>query len=302
LVLLVRRRSVELRRRMLPWLLAGSFAIICAIMTTVLRAQLGVAQSTASRYVTFSIWLPISMVMLIPAICSDLSAHYSHGQNEQSPGASQRMLALAPGFLLGIAVSTQIFCITRVAQSYKIALCDRLWGKAILMLMKITPAHEALTHLVHNDEKQLLSVADALDQLGYLQLPLMTSAGVKESDVSTDKVEGDTNQYNVVPVDQIHMGGWAYFPDKKRPADWIAFSYDDLQGRPILFTVAMIRVGREDVSNYMDNEDYRLSGWDAVFPVTIFPPQPRSLKIRVWAIDTDNGKFRGLERTFDVNR
>jgi hypothetical protein len=60
------RKSGTLALSVLPWLGLGGYGLSCAVLTTVARAEWGVAQALALRYVPFSNLLWISLAVLVP--------------------------------------------------------------------------------------------------------------------------------------------------------------------------------------------------------------------------------------------
>ena len=73
----LKRRQHALCRRMLVWLLVGAFALSSAMEASLFRAGLGADQALASRYVTFSICLPVALVILVALICVRVQKQFS---------------------------------------------------------------------------------------------------------------------------------------------------------------------------------------------------------------------------------
>ena len=68
LYMLVYRREFDLVRQMAGWLVIGAYAMASAAATTLGRFGLGLESSLASKYTTFSIYLTIALIHLVPIL------------------------------------------------------------------------------------------------------------------------------------------------------------------------------------------------------------------------------------------
>src|SRR5205085_2792300 len=75
-------RAPDLTRQLLCWLLLGAYAILSAGLITIGRAGFGLAQSLSTRYTTYTLYLPLALVYLLPLV--------AHTQAQQHFGAALR--------------------------------------------------------------------------------------------------------------------------------------------------------------------------------------------------------------------
>ena len=69
----------SLLERMIGWIMIGFYSIVSALITSVGRVGFGVESALASRYTTFSIYLIVAIIHLLPVVFSHIySQRYLH--------------------------------------------------------------------------------------------------------------------------------------------------------------------------------------------------------------------------------
>jgi hypothetical protein len=276
---------------MLVWIAVGGFGLLSGVMAACSRAGMGVDQPlTSCRYVSFAIYLPVAIVALLAIV-----------------------IEAAPARLIGFAracfVSFAILMIVLVPltwpdafeQSRRFAIQLRE-GKASLLLCQILPENPMLPLLVYPDLQPTLEQSRRLNDIGYMQPPLVLSADaqkIREPDSDHATAQGHFDRMFRSKPGYMTAAGWAISNIRSAPADTVILTYDNALGEPIIFTIADVRRRRDDIAAQF-GDDYAFCGWLAEFPLARIPQDLPRTTIAAWAFNTDTGRAIKLRGTISM--
>ena len=273
MIVLVRRRNYyALRARAAPWVAVAGFAVLSACMACITRIGFGPTQALASRYTTFSLLLPISLIPLVTLSGQALAGKRRSLTTQVSLGLCTVIVALF--------TMTLRFGIERMQSAFQ----ARAMGRTALTFLKTIPQKELLETTVHPSLKYLAIFAPRADALHLLYPPLigpdtlkqlMNSAPVTDSHCGTlDKIEksGD-NIYKI--------SGRTTKCDSECSLDCIILSYASRQAQRMAFTLAF-PVARH-------------SEWNASFLGSMIPGTGPH-EIEAWAFDISRTHLCKLDR------
>ena len=281
----------ELCGRMRVWFAVAAFSVITGIMGALSRGGYGLDQAVTSRYVTLSIFLLVALINLVPMICDDLRARL--------PGEWTRRLYQAPALLAAIILTVQMMGYPTALDNIDKLRQGRLGGKGVLLLLNAVPDSQAVADEVHSNVPELIEEANALNQLGYLNPPLLAgsdASGVCQPEPSPPGVVlGTFEKFQPdVSKNQATASGWAVFPALRRPADEVFFTYQATEDHPVIFAVAEFVMSRDDVVNTFHMDSYKQSGWVGMLPLGPLTHHDLTLTVRAWALDTRTAKAYAL--------
>lgn len=284
----------DLTYRMAGFLMIGSYTVISALVTTLGRISFGVEQALAARYTTFSLYLPIVLIHLIPIIIDD--------------AVKRNLITISKKiiYIITLAFATFIIFLHLLTSNHavkygmRIAKIERLQGKACLLFINVAPNQECLAtkvlpyySLYPYNIGVLKDKANALNGFGLLNPSLVSSKKIKDIAVTGEE---SSDSYGYGWFDSIVKGkgdeyvasGWARLLDRKEPADAVVLTYEDAKGEDIVFAVSSKRVERPDVAKNTRESAYLMSGWEKIFKSSKVPKG--LVKIKAWAFDSNRGK------------
>lgn len=294
----LKRRDYELCRRGIVWLLVGAFAVLSALEASLFRAGLAIGQALSPRYTTFSMFLPISLVILIPMICDDLRRRSWAGP--ESSRAAAAIWIRIPAALGSALILVQLLSISPALAGCRATEMRRREGKAALLLINVLVDNPQLAELVYHTPGRCFDEARILNEMGYLHPRLMTTANANAirdpADARADRVSaGKVERVWQSGPRQFNVSGWAVLPLIRRPADAVFLTYENERGEPIIFALSNARFRRPDIAQQQQVGDYEFSGWAASFAADRLPGYLEKLKINAWALDTDTGRAFRLD-------
>jgi hypothetical protein len=294
--LALRGKDFDFCRRQLIWFAVGGFSILTAAMGAATRSGFGLGQARISRYVTFSIYLAVALINLLPML-RETRPHIP----SPNPLWSRlgKFFAAALPILVLLSVPVSLFQ-SQVTQG------QRLAGKAALMLIDVLPNDFPLTPFVYPHIDRLKQEAHALNEMGYLQPPLIASAdaGRIEQDESTQpaSAEGAFAQLQQVAPEIYMATGWATSPPNHRTADAVFLTYDDKDGHPIIFQLAALGNTRSPAARQSAPNGADPNGWVSRLDASLLPPDIANARISAWALDTQTGKAILLDNRYFISR
>jgi len=276
--------------RMILWLVVAAYAILSGLMASFFRAAFGTPYALRSRYVSYSLYLPVALIMLVWLVCSDLRRRRGLGLD--------RLWIWIPALLATALIVMQCISFPAVIRECASMQLTRRQNKAALLLVNVLPDDPKIPRLAYFPSSILIEEARALSAMGYLHPPLIAGADAQairqtEANRVADAV-GRLEKVDPTADGMIHMVGWAYFPHSRRQADAVFLTYENEEHRPIIFASAGVGVTRDDVAQKL-GRDYQSSGWYAACPATLLPPQLKTTRITAWAFNVDFGKAAPLE-------
>ena len=275
----------EICGRILPWLMVGGYAILSGLIAAFYRAEFGPGQAVSSRYVTYSIYLPIALVNLVSIIGDDLrrqpNARWSWRWTYVPVAGATALILL------------QIYAIPgAIADSASRQERYRL-GKGALLLLNLAPDNPQMKYIGPVLPDRLVETANALSEMGYVHPPLIASndAGLILRRTGGDRqdISGAMDECDKYPNGLMNARGWAIYPALGRSADCVFITYFDSSGRPRIFAAARMRYLRDDLAGKLPAGDFRGCGWEAILDPRRIPADIRSTQFLAWALDVDTG-------------
>jgi len=273
----------------LCWFGVAFFAVASAALAAYTRAGLGVAQAIQStRYVSFAIYLPVALIVLMSAAFRDESRHpYS--------APPSRRVAPIPAAAAAVLILLQFLGYPQAVNSCRVECDVRHQTKAAMLLINIVPDNPAV-QLVFSDADILRNEANALSALGALRPPVVSSpnaALIRDASASSSQVLGLLETGTKRPSGEFAVIGWAA-SNHPRPPDAILLTCDDAENDPIIFKVAQVGIPRDDIAQQLAMEGVQPVGWFAVFPPSTLPVDLPKVNIRAWWFNADSGKATPL--------
>ncbi|MFB2834730.1 hypothetical protein [Floridanema evergladense] len=281
------RKDPTVIYRMTGWLTISFYVITSGLITSLGRSGLGLESSVALRYMTFSVYLPLTLVNLIAIVYDDAKTK-GFLINKSKRVAQAGILLLLTGFLYFYIITAEL----TIPRMYTIKL-DRLQAKACYIFLNIAPEEKCITEKVYPSFSGLQKRAKLIDYLGIIDAKLLNNDKIQDIQ-ATNRVTNEEwgygwfDQVKKVDKNNYSAGGWAVLPEKKEPADAVILTYEKTPGEDIIFAVFDNRVERPDVVKAMKTTNYLISGWQKTFAANRLPKGV--VKIKAWAFDTEKVK------------
>jgi len=287
------RRDMRLAHRAAGWLMLGTYSIMTAILVTIGRTGFGVEYAFTPRYTTFTLYLPIALVHLLPII---LERHVAEGRLS---GKKKMLFLVLAGSVVVSHLLIYPFNIRQMSAFSK----RLLQSKACLLLINVIE-EDCLTENDFPSIEYLKLAANGLDGLKFLRPGL-----IKSSRVQDIAAAGAQNPEYYGSIDSvIHRGedgytasGWAVLPQRGDAADAVLLTYDRTDGDSIIFALADTGAERGVVARILRRSspsDY--AGWQKSFSVNDLPTNP--VIITAWAFDARTGKAVQLDGTHVIQK
>jgi hypothetical protein len=285
------------------WLMLGAYSLLSASITTLGRVGFGIEQATSSRYTTFSLYLLIALIHLIPITINHARQQgYLHHWR-------RRKLAIAVLITVLFLLHTQTAAFGIQMMGY--TRTSRLQGKACLLMIDNFLDEDCLRDKISPRVTVVRDRIHPINKYGFLQPPLVTSkiaediAGMGQTlrSARTDTGE-DRDSYgyfdSLSKVSGSYIAtGWAILPQKQSSADAVILTYKDADNKSIMFAVVDNQFPRDDIAKAYGKSDYLNSGWQTQITLDKLPSFPnRKVQISAWAFDTDTGRAFKLNGQF----
>ncbi len=271
----------ELVSRSLPWLMVAGYGVFSGLLASLYRGQFGPLQALSSRYVSYSIFLPIALVNLVPLICGDIFA---------KPKDFRGVWKYLPPSLASALIVLQVCSLPAAIQDCQYR---RIWfrlGKGALLLLNFVPDNPEIPHIGVPMPDRLVETANALNEMGYLRPPLIASNNAQEilrPSAGDDRTIGALDGFRRMPSGQWHARGWAANLATGQPADSIFLTFSDAHQQPIIFAAAFLDIRRDDVVKTMNDPVSPWCGWEAQLDMSRIPPNIGPTQITAWVLDID---------------
>jgi len=282
------RRDTELAHRAAGWLMLGAYSIMTALLVTVGRVGFSVEQAFSLRYTTFTLYLPVALLYLLPTI-------YEHHAAGGHLAGKRRMLLPS---LAGIFILSHLLIYPLSIKQMSAFSAGLLQSKACLLFINVV-REDCLTEKVYPNLEALRRAANSLDGMEFLRPGLIKSSRVQDieaSDAQSPGQYGSLNSVTQTGEDVYTASGWAVLPQRGAPADAILLTYDRADGDSVIFALADTGEERGVVARILRRSlpsDY--SGWQKSFSVNDLPTNP--VIITAWAFDARTGKAFKLDGT-----
>jgi hypothetical protein len=179
----------------------------------------------------------------------------------------------------------------------------RLYGKALVSFINVAPESEALARRVFPYDDRVKTAANALNRIGYLRPPLLQSNLVRS--IADPASSGSTRfgelQFHEQKSGQIELGGQAFLPDKRGPADAVLITYDNAEGEPVICAIVSLEVPREPRLRATWDPSALPSRWGRILPIDRLPKGQQCL-LKAWSYDAEACRAYRLEGSASVTR
>ena len=275
--LFVCRKDYILVKRALPWIGLCLFSISMSMVTAVGRMGFGTSQALASRYVTFSVMMPVGLLFLIPLVF----IHWRERNTFRQYLAPVRTSIISVTSILGALLVLSSVASLRVWASTR---HNRICGKALIQLINVIEDSTDFGQYVGTREE----VCKQMAQLGYLQSSLVKTKLIHEIAKPTlpgKLTAGFLDQLTQSGDGHFSVSGWSVLPERKEGAVVTLLTYDDDYGQANIFAMAIENTPRPDVASGLKTEGYLDSGWSSTIETKLLPPGRRT--IRAWAFNPE---------------
>jgi len=290
-----KRSDRDLLGDALPWLMLAMVAVSSGLLTMIGRLNHGSNQARASRYLTFSVLLPIALLALTPIVRSHWTRSFS--RRGQRIAKALSFLLLIPFILMACSsflASLPVW--PEIRQT-------RLYGKALVSFINVVPEREELARYVFPYRDTVETVANTLNRIGYLHPPLLQSNLVHEVADPESTGSARFGEFHVTgnKSGQIELGGQAFLPDKGDPADAVLITYENAGAEPVICAIVSIETPREGRLRAAWDSSALPSRWKRPLPMDRLP-KGRLCLLKAWSYDAEACRAYRLEGSAIVAR
>lgn len=289
---------VEVCRRMLPWLMVAGYGIFSGLIASFYRAGAGAPQALQSRYVSFSLYLPVGLILLLPMSGEELRKTFSRHFS--------RVWSAAPALAAILLLLIQCSTLSHAFENFREVHMQFRRGKGTLLLLMVAPRNPQRAELGLPDDPQAFANAKALSEHGYIDPPLILSRNANLILRVNDDTEADVLGYmeHIRTMADGHSlaTGWAVYPNTGHVADSVFLTYENAQHESIIFAAARMLGVRQDVAASLGNPNFAWCGWEAEFQSQQIDPNLEETKITAWSLDVDTGKATKLDGILPFHR
>ena len=268
----------SLRRRMIVFVMIGAYSLGTGLMVMPARLGFGIPQALSSRYSTFSLYLLVSLIYLVPIVLEHARANgYLPSRVRITPLASAVVAAL---LLVHALTATQ-----GMLQAYGFRAHLR-YVKACLLFVNVLrcPAPATLS------QGNLIALANALNRLGYLRPSLIDGKSVEEIAMSSQDARpaGVFGNLYKTPDGRFIASGWAVLPEGREPAHAVLLTYRDGTRGSSVFAIASMTGVPKGLVPALRQPAHNRTRWHHSFAQTDMPTD--ATHVEAWAFDTESGK------------
>src|SRR4051812_39131580 len=273
------RNDLDLRQRMVPWIVLGSYAVLNGLLAAVARIGFGIHQALDSRYTSFSLYLCMAVVGLYA-----LLRHDSRSRSHRWPSgiAVVRVETILLTAFAAFSLTAFLWGRGFMIDSHR----TRLWGKGALLFSNVMDSGPIHDRYLMADAAAARTGANLLDNLGLMRPPLFRTAEIQQ--LKTKHAEKTAGFLDFISTSgaSCSVVGWAVLPAKGTRAHCVVLTYDDPKRGPIAFRVADEIYNREDVAPVLNNPAAENSGWRCHFDRSILPAG--DVLLTAWALDANH--------------
>jgi hypothetical protein len=284
-----RREDRQQLERHVPWLIIGGYSVLTAALITIGRAASGPDQP---RYTTFTLYLPVSLMFLIPLCMNAVSKPSERQGGVRGIGRGTALLALVvvlfqgPLYLLGITYMSN-WQIRTLASKACVLLANVLEDDCAKLNTDIT-----------GDFAVFRAHANTMERLGFLEAPMVKTKDLRDIASPERFAPGSSGSFESLVYsgrDEYTAAGRALLPSSGAPAHIVLLAFEGNDRGPILFAVGHMATDRDVVSGILRRGEYRDTSWRRRFTSRQLPPG--DLRVTAWAFDAYTGKAYALDGT-----
>lgn len=283
------KRDTGLTHRAAGWLMLGTYSILTGILITIGRVGFGTEQALSLRYTTFTLYLPIALVHLVPMV---LKRRVPEGTT--STGSKLLISALVTSVIISNLVIYPHHTKQLIVFSTKLSV-----GKACLLFINVIEDDCVKTLFPKVD--YLKMAANKLDSLNFLRPGLIKSSRVQDIAAANPDNPGSHGSLDSM----IHKGenvytasGWAVLAKGGDPADAILLAYDRAAGDSVIFALADTGGERMVAARFLGMGSPSHYAWQKQISINNLPGNP--VTITAWAFNARLGKAVQLDGKYVI--
>jgi hypothetical protein len=287
------RRDATLRRRTVPWVSLVLYVLASAALAAAGRSAFGVEQALARRYVSFSIYLLVALVLLVAIVAADAKEKSRFSRR----GKSWFRLTRA-GLVAGLLV---LHFVCFVSGAHGIVWVGRMlrYGKSCLVFANAAPDTACLTSWVLPNAETATRMVNDLDRLGCFRPHLVRSPRLQDLQPAVDPASIGVFEGLGAAGGKLTASGWAVLPGGSRAADSVILAQEALDGSWIPIGFWPVLGARPDVAEER-GRSLRESGWAYTFDASRLERRP--VRVSAWSFDCERGEAYQLANVVTVER
>lgn len=282
--LLRHRHDEALVRRAGAWAALGAYTLVTAAMVTAGRLGFGVAQSLSSRYTTFTLYLLVALVYLLPRV----AAHAAR-RGGRLAGRELLLKGAGAGAAVILVLAHVVAFVLVVRHGAEPTRRARLRAKACLLFAEAAPNERCLAEGLYPNASGLRERAAALDRLGYLRPPLVRRRGTMHelAAESGGRCSEDYGFFDVTEAGESEYaaGGRARVPRRGgEPADAVVLAYGPGEDEQAALALAVVGIGTIAARDGADDL------WRETFTEAGLQAGAARGRLTAWAFDAEAGR------------
>jgi hypothetical protein len=281
-------RDQEYRARVFPWLALGLYAIGSGCLAALGRIEWGVSQALESRYVTFSLYLTVALIALVPIVAGEVA--------KSRHGSGARLASFTTVVFLGaIYLTLELLCAAASVPLLRLRSAAGRLGHGAVLFSQVLDTSAVIRLVNYPRANFVRQNADALDHLHLLRTPLIRTKEIntlRHTDVDGKAAAGWVDNLVLSEDGRCTAWGWAALTGKGRPADCVVLAYGNEKGEWIAFAISNAVESRPDVVQTVKDREQLWSGWRASFRRS---EVPSGAPISAWAVDAKDAKLYRLK-------
>jgi hypothetical protein len=292
-----RKGEDSICRRMLVWIVLGGFSIFSAIMAASSRAGIGLAQANETRYITFSLFLPIALINLVPLGVEAIRGLGGAGNLPQlGPRTStfaSRILIQIPAALAAALILLEILGEPTAFRMHYEVRAHRLQTKAAMLMLKVLPDNQWVREVSAYPIAGAIHQYSRMNEMGYVRPRLFTSANANDIVESDGHLIGDpVGEFQGIGTKaedpaHIYVAGWAYLNGRNREPDAVFLTYDNERQQPIFLAQPIVAEKTDQL--LLQGADRPRATWGLIIPIASLPKSPETLVLNAWVLDVASG-------------
>lgn len=300
-------RRIELREKLLPWLLFGSYSIACGLLVAMGRLYATTSGNNvlAARYIIHAVPLTVSLIALAWLIAQDWL------EQRAVANVSLRLRAACT------ISCTAFITLQTVAWAHGMRMMEmwessRLRGATSTMFYKLMKLNDEVpSNRTH---------ASRADSLGLLERPMLKN--IRLDNFAIADLILHENSAKLAGINQItdeegnqylSAHGYAALPRRDRVADGVFFTYKDEHGDWQIFQVAQVSalplyllqtLGHDTQFVHIGGgnlEKEGVAGFTEQFRWNAFPKPERVFEIAAWAFDYRKQMVFAMEGRYEID-
>ena len=278
-----------LLERMIGWIMIGFYSVVSALITSFGRVGWGVEGALSSKYTTFSIYIIIAIIHLSPIVFSHIYSQ-NNLQNKQVLFRKITVIFSVLGLLILQGKSFN-YSLKEIQSRYQL----RMLGKTCLSFVNIIENKSCIEENILSSYNYVKSLANQLNNQGMLKPGLLISENIEAIATKKQKNKNYGSLDGIIALNNWYfVNGWAFLPERNKPADAIILTYKNQADDWIIFDILMsAQTPRESLVQLFNNPAYLNAGWEQTIAGKLLPKG--QWEISAWAFDVKLGKAYKLD-------